>query len=266
MNELYKKLCDAIRPLQSVAVGFSGGVDSAVVTATAAQTLGVENVLAVTADSESLARRELEEARWVAEELGVTHKIIRTAELECADYSDNPPDRCFFCKEELWRKVRALADERGLKRMADGVNADDVTDHRPGIRAGDEAGVAHPLAEAGMTKEQVRSLARALGLSNWDKPAQACLSSRFPYGEKLTDEGLRRVEAAEEFLRKMGFTELRVRSHGSMARIEVPEQDLAGVTEEWRRKMIVEFFKGLGFGYVSLDLQGLRSGSMNEVL
>ena len=266
MNELYKKLCDAIRPLESVAIGFSGGVDSAVVTAAAAQTLGVENVLAVTADSESLARRELEDAKWAAEELAIRHEIISTSELQCADYSDNPPDRCFFCKEELWRKVRVLADERGLKRLADGVNADDVSDHRPGIRAGDEAGVAHPLAEAGMTKEQVRSLARALGLSNWDRPAQACLSSRFPYGEKLTEEGLRRVEAAEEFLRKMGLTELRVRSHGSIARIEVPEQQFEVVMEDWRRKMIVEFLKDLGFGYVALDLQGLRSGSMNEVL
>lgn len=266
MSELYDRLSEAIRPLESVAIGFSGGVDSSVVTAVSAMTLGPENVLAVTADSESVARRELENAKWMAAELGIPYEIIRTDELECTDYRDNSPERCYYCKDELWRKVRALAAERGMKNLADGVNADDLSDHRPGIRASDEAGVAHPLAAAGMGKEDVRALARALGLSNWDRPAQACLSSRFPYGEKLSVAGLERVEAAEDFLRKMGLHEVRVRSHGDIARIEVPESELATITGDWRREPIVASLKQLGFRYVTLDMEGYRSGSMNEAL
>lgn len=260
------RLSESIRPLDSVAIGFSGGVDSSVVCAAAVRVLGPEKVLAVTADSESLPRRELENAKWMAEELGIPHEIIRTNELECADYRDNSSERCYYCKDELWQKVRVLADERGLQNIADGVNADDFEDHRPGIRASDEAGVTHPLAAAGMSKDDVRTLARALGLSNWDKPAQACLSSRFPYGEKLTPEGLKRVEFAEEFLRKMGLLEARVRSHGDIARIEVPQAELETIAGDWRREAITTTLKQLGFRYVTLDLEGFRSGSMNEAL
>jgi len=263
MSELYENLGEVIRPLESVAIGFSGGVDSSVVTAVAAQVLGAENILAVTANSESMAISELENAKWMAAELGIPHEIIHTNELECPDYSDNSPERCYYCKDELWQKMRLLADERGLKQIADGVNKDDLLDHRPGIRASDEAGVAHPLAAAGLGKEDVRTLARTLGLSNWDKPAQACLSSRFPYGEKLTAAGLKRVEAAEDFLKKMGLLEVRVRSHGDIARIEVPLPELGSIVDDWRREAITSTLKQLGFRYVTLDLEGFRSGSMN---
>lgn len=267
MNEMLDKLGEAIRPLGSVAIGFSGGVDSSVVCAAAVRVLGPEKVLAVTADSESMARRELENARRIARELGILHAIIHTNELECDGYRDNSPERCFYCKDELWRRVRAQADDRGLKNIADGVNADDLGDYRPGIRASDEAGVVHPLVTAGMGKKAVRTVARAMGLSNWDKPAQACLSSRFPYGQRLTPEGLKRVEEAEEFLRNMGLPKVRVRSHGDIARIEVPAGQIRELmADDQGREAITTRLKQLGFSYVTLDLEGFRSGSMNEAL
>ncbi|MBE0429642.1 MAG: ATP-dependent sacrificial sulfur transferase LarE [Thermoleophilia bacterium] len=255
-----------LRPLGSVAVGYSGGVDSSVVAAAAVQALGRKNVLAVTGNSGTLPARELQEAGLLAKKLGIPHAVISTAELDCDDFSQNRPDRCYFCKSELWRRVRALADERGLSSVVDGVNADDLRDHRPGIRAGDELGVLHPLAAVGAGKNEVRELARQLSLPNWDKPAQACLSSRFPYGERITPEGLRRVERAEELLRGLGFRELRVRSHGDVARIEVPQQTLSDLADGGCRREVVNGLKKIGFRYVTLDLEGFRSGSMNEVL
>lgn len=263
---MLRDLQESIMSLGGVAVGFSGGVDSSVVAGAAMQALGPGKVIAVTADSETLPASELEAAGDLAARLNIPHFVIRTHELECEEFVSNPPDRCFYCKSELWQRVRVLADEHGLPSLADGVNADDLSDHRPGIRASDEAGVAHPLAEIGAGKEDVRRLAQALGLPNWDKPAQACLSSRFPYGERLSVAGLRRVEAAEDFLRQMSLTDLRVRSHGDIARIEVPPACVPEVTEDRQREKIVSFFRSLGFYYVTLDLQGLRSGSLNEPL
>lgn len=258
------RLLDMLAPLGSLAVGFSGGVDSTVVLAAALEALGPENTLGVTADSETLPAAELEAARGLAAAMGAPHAVIRTRELECPEFASNPPDRCFHCKSELWSRLGALAAERGITNIADGVNADDLGDFRPGIRASDKAGVLHPLAAAGAGKQDVRRLARALGLANWDKPAQACLSSRFPYGSVITAEGLRRVEAAEDRLRELGLRQLRVRSHGDTARIEVPDDAIEALAAA--RRSIVGALKEAGFTYVTLDLEGFRSGSMNEVL
>ncbi len=259
------ELEQAIHTLGSVAIGFSGGVDSSLVVAVSARILGRENVLAVTSRSETLPSHELAAACDLAVGLGVRHEIIHTRELDCDDFRANPPDRCYHCKAELWSRAGELARRTGLRHLADGTNADDAGDTRPGTRAGDEAGVRHPLAEAGAGKDMVRRLAREMGLPNWDKPAQACLSSRFPYGMEITREGLRRVEEAERFLRELGLEEFRVRDHGDLARIEVREDSIAALAAKGRRR-ITERFRELGYVYVALDLQGFRSGSMNEVL
>ena len=263
-NDLYRLLV-AIKPLDSLAVGFSGGVDSAVVVAAAVAALGTVNVVAVTSDSETLPAREMKAARQLARKIGCRHEIIRTRELDMSEFAANSPDRCYYCKTELWKQVRKIASELGLKNIADGVNASDLGDFRPGIKAGDECGVAHPLAAIGAGKEQVRGIARELGLPNWDKPAEACLSSRFPYGNAITAAGLRRVERAEELLKEHGFRQLRVRDHGNIARIEVPPEMFYKLTNGSRSE-IVKGLKELGYSYVTVDLEGFRSGSMNETL
>ncbi|MHB0867567.1 MAG: ATP-dependent sacrificial sulfur transferase LarE [Thermoleophilia bacterium] len=260
------RLLDILRPMQRFVVAFSGGVDSSVVVAAAARAVGAENVLAVTARSETLPASELTGATELARILGIPHQVIETRELDRDEFRANPPDRCYHCKKELWRKIGVLAADKGISRIADGVNADDNRDFRPGIRAGDEAGVLHPLAEIGAGKADVRGLAREMELPNWDKPAQACLSSRFPYGSAITVERLERVEAAEKFLCDRGLRELRVRDHGDIARIEVPIAKLGIIAAAGEREEIVRVFKSLGYAYVVLDLEGFRSGSMNEVL
>jgi uncharacterized protein len=259
-------LMDEIRPLESLAIGYSGGVDSSLVVAAAVRALGRDRVLAVTARSETLPRYELEAARSLARELGAAHEVIETREMDNEEFRANPPGRCYHCKKELWSRIGSLARERGLRNMADGTNADDAGDHRPGARAGDEAGIAHPLAAVGAGKADVRRLAREAGLPNWDKPAQACLSSRFPYGSRITPAGLKRVEAAEEILRGLGLAEYRVRDHGDTARIEVRAEEIPSFWEDRNRSGLVERFKALGYVYVTLDLEGFRSGSMNEAL
>jgi len=260
------QLLEGLKPLGRLIVAFSGGVDSSVVVAAAARALGTENVVAVTALSETLPERELREATELARSLGVTHRIIETRELDEEQFQANAPDRCYHCKTELWKKIMEIARETGFKNLADGVNAGDTLDFRPGIRASDEAGVLHPLAKAGAGKAEVRAMARSLGLSNWDKPSQACLSSRFPYGDRITPEALQRVEAAEEFLHGVGLSGFRVRIHGEMARIEVSASDIDKVASAGLREKIVSAFKGMGYRYVALDLEGFRSGSLNEVL
>ena len=260
------ELEQAILALESVAIGFSGGVDSSLVVAVSVGVLDRENVLAVTSRSETLPAHELAAACDLAAELGVRHEVIQTRELDCDDFRANPPDRCYHCKSELWNRAGDLARRTGLRHLADGTNADDAGDTRPGTRAGDEAGVRHPLADAGAGKDMVRRLARKMGLPNWDKPAQACLSSRFPYGTEITREGLRRVEEAERDLRELGLEGFRVRDHGDLARIEVGEDSIASLAGNSRRRRITERFRELGYVYVALDLQGFRSGSMNEVL
>lgn len=250
----------------SVAVAFSGGVDSSVVLAVAAEELGKERVLAVTAAGETSVEDEVAVARRFARSLDVRHEVIATNELDLPAFAENPPDRCFVCKQELFGHVQALAAAGGFATVLDGANADDLGDFRPGITAADLAGVRHPLVEARMGKQAVRALARKLGLEHWARPATACLSSRFPYGERITVEKLAMVREAEAFLRTLGFSEFRVRHHGRLARIEVPLEEIGRLVEATARTGVVRRFKDLGYAYVCVDIEGFRSGSMNEVL
>ncbi|MDO8736172.1 MAG: ATP-dependent sacrificial sulfur transferase LarE [Thermoleophilia bacterium] len=259
-------LIENLRPLRRLIVAYSGGVDSTVVMAAAVRALGTENVIAVTALSETLPERELQEAAELAQMLGITHRVIETRELDAEEFQANSPDRCYHCKSELWSRIREMAADEGFENLADGVNFSDSADFRPGIKAGDEAGVIHPLVSVGAGKTEVRAMAKSLGLSNWDKPSQACLSSRFPYGDRITADGLKRVEAAEEILHELGLGRFRVRIHGEIARIEVPGSDIEKLASAGTRKNIVSALKGLGYAYITLDLEGFRSGSMNETL
>lgn len=247
-------------------MAFSGGVDSSVLLALAVEELGPDGVVAATATSETYPRGELEEARSVAASLGVRHELLPTRELDIPGFAQNPPERCFHCKTELMGRLCGAAEVWGMRSVVDGANADDAADLRPGIRAADLLGVRHPLLESGLGKEAVRSLARRLGLANAERPAMACLASRIPYGEEITMEKLAQVEAAEACLSGLGFPQVRVRHHGPLARIEVPAEELARFVDPAARCTVASEFKRLGYTYVTLDLEGFRSGSMNEVL
>ena len=244
-------------------IGFSGGVDSTLLFAVAAEVLG-QRVLAVTATSETYPVRELNEARDLATRIGGRHRVIVSEELDIPEFRHNPRNRCYYCKHELFGKLRAIADQEGLPHVLDGTNLDDRGDHRPGRQAAGEIGVRSPLEEAGFTKQDIRDLSREMGLPTWDKPAFACLSSRFPYGTAITAERVRTVGQAEESLRELGFRTLRVRYHGDVARLELGPDEFAQAVGDVRDE-VVERVKRAGFAYVALDLQGYRSGSMNEV-
>ena len=224
------------------------------------------NVLAVTARSESLPLRELEEAKRLAEEIGVEHRIIETGEMQSADYTSNPADRCYYCKSELYSRLQAVAKEKNFSHIVNGINLDDLRDHRPGIAAAKEAGVRSPLSEAGLNKENVRALSKEYQLSTWGKPAMACLSSRVPYGQPITAEKLAMIEQAEDFLFSLGFAQLRVRHHGEIARIELPREDLAGFFSGDLAARVETRFREIGFQYTTLDITGYRTGSLNEAL
>jgi uncharacterized protein len=255
----------------AVVVAYSGGVDSALVAAVAAEQLG-ERALAVTGVSPALAPHLREEARQQARWMGIQQREISTTELSDPAYSSNPAERCYACKRELHGQLAALLEQlpHTAAQVLDGVNQDDLADHRPGIRAARERGVSSPLAELGIDKQAVRQISRALGFPWWDKPAQPCLASRFPYGEPISAARLERVAAAENWLRQRGFSELRVRSHGEAARIELPGDQLTNLLSDLQnsalRGELVEAFQELGFSAVSLDLEGLVSGKLNRDL
>jgi uncharacterized protein len=248
---------------RSVIVAFSGGVDSAYVAWAAAQALG-ERALAVTADSPSYPSRHRQIALAVARDFGLRHEIIRTDEMSRPEYRANPVDRCYHCKHELYTRLTALARERGFRVVADGSNADDRGDHRPGRQAAREFGVVSPLDDADLDKPAIRELSRRAGLPTWDLPASACLSSRIPYHHDVTDEKLRTIERAEDALASLGFRVFRVRHHDALARIELGRDELARALDPAIRDEIVRLVKAAGYTYVALDLQGYRRGSLNE--
>jgi uncharacterized protein len=260
------QLLATLRGYGRVAVAFSGGVDSTVVAQAARDALG-DAALAVTAVSESLAEGEREEAEALALRIGIRHRLIRTEEFADPNYLRNHPDRCYFCKSELYGRLAGLLGALGADVIASGANADDLGDHRPGMRAAGEHGVRHPLLECGLGKAAVRDLARAWGLPIFDKPATPCLSSRIAYGESVTPERVAMIDRAEQWLRQRGFRLLRVRYHkGDMARIEVPIDELPRLAGPELRGELARAFHALGFRYVTLDLEGFRSGSLNGVI
>lgn len=265
LNEKFDLLKSNIEKMGSLAVAFSGGVDSTFLLKVAHDVLG-DNVLAITARSATFPEREFKEAVEFAKSIGAKHEIIVSEELDIEGFSDNPTNRCYLCKNELFTKIKESAERHGIKYIADGSNVDDLGDYRPGLQAIKELGVVSPLREAGLTKDDIRTLSKEMGLPTWDKPAFACLSSRFPYGNKITREKLEMVDKGEQFLLEKGFKQVRVRHHGDLARIEVATSERSKFFDEKLMDSIYEAFKGFGFTYVSLDLKGYRTGSMNETL
>ena len=261
----YARLQEILRELGRVVIGYSGGVDSTLIVKIASDVLGL-GAVAVTGDSEAFPQGEVDAALHVAESMGVTVTRVRTHELTNPLFAVNTQSRCYHCKTELFTELQAVANERGIRWIADGSHADDGRpgDHRPGLKAADERGVRSPLREAGLSKADVRALALYLGIPNWDKPSFACLSSRFPYGTHITAELLAQLDACEKLLRELGFRQFRVRHHDTVARIEVEPQDIARVVQH--RGTINARFKELGYTYVALDLEGYRSGKMNDTL
>ena len=260
-----ERLRALLRNTNGIAIAFSGGVDSTFLCAVAQHELGGKAV-AVTAASPTYPSAECDEAARLAKSLGIRQILVNSNELDIPHFADNPPDRCYHCKSELFRIVREVADQHGLMFVADGTNADDERDYRPGRRAASELGVISPLLEARLTKQDIRTLSRRINLPTADKPALACLASRFPYGSRITEEKLRAVDAVESALRSLGFAQVRVRHHGDLARIEVEQDSISRLATPDVRDKLVRAAKQAGFRFVSLDMEGYRTGSMNEQL
>ncbi len=257
------RLYECLRDYQKVIVAFSGGVDSTFLAEAAQNALG-ENALAVTAISDSYPIREMKAAQDIAKQIGIRFETVNTEELEQEGYASNPTNRCFFCKSELFDKLRPIADKYDVGTIVYGAIPDDVGDHRPGMDAAKQMGIKAPLIDVDLTKAEIREVSKAWDLPTWDKPAFACLSSRFPYGMRITRELLRQVDAAEQFLYDLGIRQFRVRHHGELARIELEAEEIALLQKKERRSQISDHFKSLGYTHVTLDLQGYRSGSLNE--
>jgi uncharacterized protein len=258
-----KQLQQMLTDMKSCAIAYSGGVDSTFLIKVAYDTLGT-NALAVTATSSTYPQRELKDAKRFAHTIGIPHLIIHSKELDITKFSDNPPDRCYYCKKELFRKIQQIAQEHHLNTVLDGSNADDAFDYRPGAKARKELGVISPLKDVGLTKQEIRDLSHTMHLESSEKPAFACLASRFPYGVKITKERLKQVQSAEEYLFSLGIKQSRVRYHDHIARIEVASDDFHTILSH--AKKVIKRFKKLGFTYITLDLEGYRTGSLNEVL
>ena len=260
-----ERLREILTGYESVLIAFSGGVDSAYLAIAAAETLG-PRAIAVTADSPSYPDTHRRLALSIARDFGFAHEVINTTELDRPEYRANPSNRCYYCKDELFGRLAELAAERGVAVIVDGNNADDRDDYRPGRQAARDHGVRSPLDEAGLTKDEIRELAREAGLESWDEPASACLSSRIPYGHEVSNEVLRQIEQAEEVLRSLGFRIFRVRHHDTVARLEIARDEMARALDPAVNATLTSALKGLGYQYVSLDLQGYRLGSLNEAL
>lgn len=259
LEDLKRRIAEKERLL----IAYSGGVDSSLLAKVAANVLG-KNALCVILDCETMPRSELQHAVELAKSLGLNYRVAKYSMLENGEFTENPPARCYICKKESSRVLKKTAAENGIYFIADGVNLSDYKDYRPGIKACNEEGIWHPFVDAGISKEDIREISRNIGLPFWDKPSSACLSSRVPYGERITKEKLWMVEEAEDLLKSLGFVQLRVRAHGKIARVEVLREDMDKALSE--RNKIVGELKRIGFEYVTLDLEGFRSGSMNEVL
>jgi uncharacterized protein len=266
IEEKYTHLKEIFRAMGRVVVAYSGGVDSSLLLKVAKDTLGDGDAVAVTALSPLYPDREVAGAEKVAKEMGVRHVLVESNELEIEGFSKNPPNRCYYCKKKLFEELLSVAQKEGISFVVEGSTLDDEADHRPGRKAVQELGVRSPLKEARFIKEEVRELSNALGLTTWDKPSFACLASRFPYGAEITQEALKRVDEAEGFLFGLGFKQVRVRHYGDLARIEVLREEMGRLIDGDLREKVVSRLKEIGYKYVTLDLQGFRSGSMNEVL
>jgi len=263
LDTKFESLKKRLKEMERVVVAFSGGVDSSFLLKVANEVLG-DNVLAVTAKSSTYPEREFREAMQFVSDYAIPHRVIVSEELEVEGFAENPLNRCYLCKKELFSKIKQIAIDEGYKFVAEGSNKDDLGDYRPGLQAISELSIVSPLKDAGLTKNDIRTLSKELGLKTWDKPSFACLSSRFPYGEKITAEKLQMVDKAEQFLIDLGFRQIRVRHHGNVARIEVEEENIEKFLDKQIRDAVYTKFREIGYVHVALDLKGYRTGSMNE--